>query len=273
MLHPVVAPVLAIDVQAGITRDVFGLTGADVVALGVIALAVVLLAVALASLETMRRVNLRPVPGYERLRNVVSEAAETGETLHLSSGAGSAGGGTTAETLAGLSALTILMGRAATSRVGALLTTGSPIVLPILQAIAERSYDEAGAAHEHDAAHVRFAGDDRNAYAVAVADALDHEHVGASLLLGSLSDEALYIGERGRAAGVTQVIGVANPRALPYALVTADHLLIGEEMYAAGAYLSGQPAHVASLLVQDWLRVLIVGAIIVGVVLRTVGAI
>jgi hypothetical protein len=53
----------------------------------------------------------------------------------------------------------------------------------------------------------------------------------------------------------------------------AKHYAGGEvaDLYAAGAYLGDKPAHVASLLVQDRLRLLMVAAIIVGVVIKTLG--
>ena len=88
---------------------------------------------------------------------------------------------------------------------------------------------------------------------------------------GSLAEETLFIGERGHTAGVNQVIGAATTRALPYAVMTADATIIGEEIYAAGAYLGGQPPQKASLLAQDWLRLAIVAAIVVGVIARSLG--
>jgi hypothetical protein len=55
----------------------------------------------------------------------------------------------------------------------------------------------------------------------------------------------------------------------PFMAATADHVLLGEEMFAAGAYLSGDPDQVASLRAQDVLRVAMAVAIVVGVVVKT----
>jgi len=52
--------------------------------------------------------------------------------------------------------------------------------------------------------------------------------------------------------------------------LTADHTLVGEEVFAAGAYLSHWPAHLASLVLEDFVRLLIVGVILAGVILHTV---
>jgi hypothetical protein len=65
-------------------------------------------------------------------------------------------------------------------------------------------------------------------------------------------------------------VGASAPQTLPFVLASTDQPLIGEEMYAAGAYLASLPTHVGSLVAQDWLRVLIVLAIVIGVIYNTV---
>nr|MBA3530550.1 hypothetical protein [Ardenticatenales bacterium] len=47
--------------------------------------------------------------------------------------------------------------------------------------------------------------------------------------------------------------------------------LIGEEIFALGAYIGQWPSHLASVLLQDVGRIVVLLAIMVGVVLRTVG--
>jgi hypothetical protein len=50
---------------------------------------------------------------------------------------------------------------------------------------------------------------------------------------------------------------------------TADHPLIGEDLFAGTAYVSGTPAHVGSLRAQDVVRLVIGGVVIVAVIVRT----
>ena len=144
-------------------------------------------------------------------------------------------------------------------------------VLPLLQSAAEQAHDKAAASSEYDPSSVRFLSTDPAAYAVGVTDTLQHEKVSMSAVTGALGDEVLLIGERGREAGIFQVTGTASVRALPYAITTADNTLVGEDLYAAGAYLADKPAHVASLLVQDRLRLLLVAAVVAGVIIKTLG--
>jgi hypothetical protein len=54
---------------------------------------------------------------------------------------------------------------------------------------------------------------------------------------------------------------------------TSQDPLIGEELFAAGAYVGAGAAHEASLIVQDILRWLVIVAILIGSLLKLVGAI
>jgi len=262
---------LLLDLRSLLESSNAGISPAGLAALAFLALAALLFAIALVKMSGTFRVSLRPLRGYEQMLEAIGEAAESGQAIHLSAGSGSVGAAATVDTLAGVNAVAALVAKAATSQVATVITTASAVVLPLLQAASEQAYSKAGASAEYDPARVRFAGDDRNVYAVSVCDVLLHEPVGTSLLLGSLGEETLLIGERGQMAGVVQVTGTANTRALPYAIATADHVLLGEEIYAAGAYLTGQASHLASLLVQDWLRLIVVGAILAGVIAKTAG--
>ena len=263
-------PSLPIDLQTLLDVYGLGLSVQGALALGLLILAAVALGLALLRFPESKAINLRRLPAYDRIKQAVTDAAETGQTLHFSAGTGTIGSAATADTLAGVNAVGALAERAAAAGVSTVVTTSSALVLPVLQNKTEDAYQRAGAAREYDPSQVRFAGEDPFAYAVSVADIFGRD-VGASFVLGSLGDEILLIGERGRMAGVPQVIGTVNSPALPYAVFTANHVAAGEEIYAAGAYLSGRRALVASLVAQDWLRLLVVAAIIVGVVIKTAG--
>ena len=244
---------------------------ASALAFVVLALAALFFGIALIRLGGAFSISLRPLPAYDNLKESITDAAESGHTVHLSAGSDTVGGTTTIETLAGVTAVASLAGRAAASHVPTLMTTASPLVLPLLQAVSEQAYEQAGAPGEHIPTQVRFSGDNRSAYAVGVTDAIENEDISDSALIGPFTEEVLLIGERSRLRNVTQTIGTVSVRALPYAVVTADQVLVGEEMFAAGAYLSDQHSHVASLLAQDWLRLVVVATIVVGVIVKTFG--
>lgn len=248
-----------------------GVTGESLAALAVLLLAIFLMWLALAWIGGDKQIALRPIAGYTRLRRLIAEAAERGQPIHLAPGTGSLGDSGTAETLAGVTAAYAVARRAAAAQTPLVMTTANPVVLPVLENAAERAYSAAGVAQEYQPDQVRFAGPNRAAYALHVADILVHERAAANVLLGSFGDEFLLISEPAGRAGVEQVAGTANPLTLPFVVTSTEYPVLGEEVFAAGAYLAGRRSHLASLLAQDWLRLLAAAAIIAGVVLKTVG--
>jgi hypothetical protein len=109
------------------------------------------------------------------------------------------------------------------------------------------------------------------AFAVA-SDALNEDvRILNTTSVGAWGQEYLLLGESQRRRGVESVAGATNPEALAVMSVSADHTLVGEEIYAAGAYIHGRPQHIASLLAQDTLRLILIGLIILGVLLASIG--
>jgi hypothetical protein len=78
--------------------------------------------------------------------------------------------------------------------------------------------------------------------------------------------------ETGFRAGAIQVAGTANIHQLPFFVVACDYTLIGEEFFAASAYLSGEPEQLGSLKGQDVGKLIVAGGIIAGVLLATLAA-
>ncbi len=220
-----------------------------------------------------RRPELRPLP-LSRLQQALKHAAEAGTAVHVSPGLGSLGepGRGTAETLAGLVTLEGIAREANAVGVRVIATTASPIVLPLAQATLEQACLAAGYPEDYRPTDVRFlaagSGPGRAAYAAGVTDILHHEDVSASVMVGQFADEYLLVGEVGAKRGLTQLAGSNEPAVLAFMAASADDTLIGEEMYALGAYLLDDPVHIASLQVQDWARLLIVGSLIALVIAR-----
>ena len=118
---------------------------------------------------------------------------------------------------------------------------------------------------------VRFLAPDSVAYAVGVMTALRQEPVASHTMAGSFGEEYLLMGETGKARGVEQIAGASDPQVLPFQYATGDELLMGEELYAGGAYLARLPWHLASLVAEDWFRTLLILAILAGIILKTLG--
>ena len=54
------------------------------------------------------------------------------------------------------------------------------------------------------------------------------------------------------------------PSQLPFFVAACDYTLMGEELFAASAYLSGDPKQLGSLKGQDVGKLIVMGAIVLG---------
>ncbi|MGC8838458.1 MAG: DUF6754 domain-containing protein [Anaerolineae bacterium] len=217
-----------------------------------------------------RRPSLRPLSAFARLRDLVGLAAESGRALHLSLGTGSVHGTAAAETLAALDLLDALGQQAAAYGARPLVTTGDPTLLLAAQGVLRGGYEAQGLPKEYDPLSARLVAPDPAAYAAGVTETVHHEPLAAQVMAGRFGDEYLLMAEAAVHQGLEQVGGAAPPPVLPFVQATAHHPVLGEELFALGAYLRGDPAHVGSLLAQDWMRVLLILVIVVGIVAKTV---
>ncbi len=95
------------------------------------------------------------------------------------------------------------------------------------------------------------------------------EKPAAVFLLGAFFAESLILAETGNSVGAIQIAGTARPAQLPFFIAACDFTLIGEELFAASAYLSGEPKALGSLKGQDVGKAIAMAAIVAGVVLAT----
>ena len=234
-------------------------------------------------------VRLRPLPAFTAARAAIARAAEQGRTTHLSSGPSPLADatGVSAETLAGLDIMGRLAQQCAATGTPVLATTGSALAFPLAENEVRAGFAEVGRLDEVPvvgaastaSAPVTLEGRAQGvrmlthgfplAYAAAAADLSEEEGVSNAVLIGRWGQEYLLVNEAQARAGVHAVAGATQPEGLAPMLLGADHTLIGEEIFAGGAYLGAHPAHLASLLTQDTVRWLLIVLIILGVLLAS----
>lgn len=225
--------------------------------------------------------SLRPIAGYAALKNLPGRAAETGQPIHLSLGVSGIGDQFTADTAAALSVLDYLAERGAISANAPIVTCAHPTTLPVAKDVMRRAYRRLGYLEEYDPAHTRLIAPDPLLYAQGQNDAwayaagtmrlLTQQKLVANVMVGYFGDEFLLLGETGAQRNLTQIGGTSNPNVLPFVNATMTHPLIGEEIYAGGAYLSEKPGHMTSLLAQDMMRWSLVAGIVIAIVFKTLG--
>lgn len=211
---------------------------------------------------------LRPLPGMSAIDEAVGRATEMGRPVLFIPGTGDLD---EIQTIAGLSVL----GRVArvTARYGTPLRV--PVLYPLPLAAARETVREAyldeNAADQITPETVQYVAGESFSYSARVGGIMYRERPAAAVYMGSFRAESLLIAEVGNAAGAIQISGTAEPEQLPFFIAACDYTLIGEELYAASSYLSGEPRMLGSLKGQDLIKVLIALVVVAGVVTVSLG--
>ena len=144
-----------------------------------------------------------------------------------------------------------------------------PEVFIFAQSTVKSAYQQEYKLNQYDEASVRFLSDEQFAYASGYMGLLHRENVGAAFLFGTFAAESLILAEAGDQVGAMQVAGTTSNEQIPFFVTTCDYTLLGEELYAAGAFFSNDPIQKASLRAQDLCKLVIFTLVITGTFLVT----
>jgi len=89
--------------------------------------------------------------------------------------------------------------------------------------------------------------------------------------MGRFFAESLILAETGASTGAIQVAGTDDMTQLPFFITACDYTLIGEELYAASAYLSKDPMQKGTIKAQDFLKAIEVVLLVLGIAAATSG--
>jgi hypothetical protein len=141
---------------------------------------------------------------------------------------------------------------------------GDPTLLPLAQDILRRAYERNGRKELYNPDRVRFVAPSPVAYAAGAAHVVATERVTANTMIGAFGSEVSLIADAGARRDLRQLGAAADPRAIGALYPATDRLAVGEELYAAGAQMTGERRYLVSLITQDILRV-ILALVILGV--------
>lgn len=217
---------------------------------------------------------LRRIPGLDAVEEAVGRATEMGRPVLYLTGSGELGGGGDPSSLATIAA-TVILGevskRVASYGADLKVPHRAPIVMAICQEMVRESYLAAGRPDTYKEDTNFFITRDQFAYTAAVDGIMLREKPAANFFMGYYYAESLLLAETGAATGAIQIAGTDAEHQLPFFVTACDYTLIGEELYAASAYLSREPALVGALRAQDIGKGLLLCVMLSGVVLLTIG--
>jgi len=146
---------------------------------------------------------------------------------------------------------------------------GEPAVFTVAQEVIRDVYQKEGASSQFGVESVQFLSDRQFAFAAAVSGLIQREQVAATFLLGEFFAESLIFAESANSVGAIQIAGSTQTTQTPFFIAACDYVLIGDEYYAASAYLSREPILVGSLVGQDWVKIAVACTVFVGAVVTS----
>ncbi|QNO14554.1 hypothetical protein HYG86_07050 [Alkalicella caledoniensis] len=207
---------------------------------------------------------IRKINGLEAIDEAVGRATEMGRPVHFSPGIASLSEEQAAQSLAGLSVLGYVAKLTAKYDTTLITTIRIPEMLPIAEEVVKQSYVTEGKPDAYNPNNIRFLSNEQFAYAAGCLGIMTREKVATNIMMGAFWAESLIFAEGGFAAGSIQVAGTANYHQIPFFIAACDYTLIGEELFAAGAYLSEDPLLLGSIAVQDIGKALAIILIAIG---------
>lgn len=211
---------------------------------------------------------LRRIAGLNALEEAVGRATEMGKPVLFIPGIQELD---EIQTIAGISILGRVAKITAQYETPLMVPVRYPLVLAAGQEVVEQSYIEEGKGDSYDKDMVRYVAGEQFAFTATVNGYMMRERPATNVYMGAFFAESLLLAETGNAAGSIQIAGTAQPEQLPFFIAACDYVLMGEELYAASAYLSHQPIMLGGLKGQDLIKLIITVLIIVGVILVSLG--
>jgi len=206
---------------------------------------------------------IRPIAGIDAIDEGIGRATEMGRPILYICGLGDAA---QAATMAAFSVLGRVAQKTAQYQTKLIVPCYDPIVFAICQDVVKGAYLNAGRPEAYNEKDVFFVAQDQFPYVAAVNGIMLREKPATNFYLGQFYAESLMLAETGFEAGSIQIAGTDQLIQMSFFIVACDFTLIGEELFAASAYLSKEPEQVGSIKGQDWGKVIFAGLSFLGVV-------
>ncbi|MCD4847620.1 MAG: hypothetical protein K8R76_05475 [Candidatus Aegiribacteria sp.] len=212
---------------------------------------------------------LRPIAGIDAIDEAIGRATEMGKPILYVPGL------STISDVATIASLTIL-GRVARKvaeyQTSLMVPNCDPIVYTVATESVKQAYLEAGRPDAYDPDSVFFLTTSQFAFVAGVNGIMMRERPATNFYLGMFWAESLLLAETGSLSGAIQIAGTDAVTQLPFFITTCDYTLIGEELYAASAYLGMEPKQLGAVKGQDACKAVIMVLIILGLILSTIYA-
>jgi len=212
---------------------------------------------------------IRRIAGLDAIDEALGRATEMGKPVYYVPGIGGMSG---ISTIASTFILGEVSKKVAQYDTQIKVPHYDPIVMTVCKEVVKQSFLEAGRPDSYRDDINQFISQDQFSYAASVDGMISREKPAAIFFMGYFMAESLLLAEVGATSGAIQIAGTDQESQLPFFFTACDYTLIGEELYAAGAYLSKEPMLMSALKVQDFGKLVVMVSVFFGIILVAVGA-
>ncbi len=212
---------------------------------------------------------IRRIAGLSSIDEAVGRATEMGKKILYIPGILSL---SEIQTIASLSILKHIAKLTAIYGTDIEVPNKDPLVFSAARETVREAYLEAGKPDQYREEMVTYLTYDQFAYAASVTAKMVREKPATNFLIGSFFAESLILAETGQAVGAIQIAGTADIPQLPFFVTACDYTLLGEELFAASAYLSHEPVLLGSIKAQDVMKAIIMVVVGIGIVTYALGS-
>jgi len=191
---------------------------------------------------------IRKIAGLEAVDEAVGRATEMGRSIFYIPGIQDMNN---MQTIAGLTILGRVAKMTAEYETQLEVPVSRSLVMVAAREIVKESYLNAGRPDYYNDNMVYYLTDDQFGYAAGIDGLVIRKKPATIFYQGAFFAESLILAETGNSIGAIQIAGTAMPAQLPFFVAACDYTLIGEELFAASAYLSREPKLLGSLKGQD----------------------
>ena len=220
-------------------------------------------------IETARRgkkLFIRRIAGLEAIDDAVGRATEMGRPILFIPGIQDMDD---VGTVAGVTILGRVCRVVAEFDTKISVPTSRSLVMTAARETIKTAYQTAGRPDKYSDDMSNYITDEQFGYVAAVNGIMVREKPATCFYMGTFYAESLLLAETGNSVGAIQIAGTSNPMQIPFFVVACDFTLIGEELFAASAYLSSEPKQLGSLKGQDLGKAIALTAITIGVIAAT----
>ncbi|UCD76611.1 MAG: hypothetical protein JSV91_06735 [Phycisphaerales bacterium] len=216
--------------------------------------------------RTGRPLKVRKIAGLSAVEEAVGRATEMGRSILFVCGIQDMND---IQTIAGITVLSRVAKTAAEYDAKIEVPTARSLVMTAARETVQASYLAAGRPDAYNEDLIYYVTDEQFGFVAYLQGMMSREKPAACFYMGTFFAESLILAETGNSIGAIQIAGTAMPAQLPFFVAACDYTLIGEEFFAASAYLSGEPDQLGSLKGQDVGKAVVGIIVVLGVFLAT----